>query len=435
MACAVINAEALTLYTAASRVSRSMESARSPRSYTPRADALNSPAVLVCTSLSERPSERRSKRSRSPMSRARVVRRQSFGTLDSERVLIHTFGAYKRMSTSRGSPATGASSGFRPLTASVQTVASPVTDLVSNDAFRDALFVGAAVSLVCVALALVPTRRHPRTGVRTRFVAGEAVCLGSLAVFWVTDFAIPRYTSLVAGLGCLAIAGLIARRRPLGVRLVTMIPGAVLIASTTASGTVRAVVFTAVLLGGAAVVEWPRWHPASPAGPALLAITALGVYGCVPDTERAVVVLGVAATIGCTGWPVRVTAVGSAGAAAFVGLVAWLAGTDGIARTGSVVGASACVGVLAFVPVLRWSGARLDHERATLERSCRGAGGPGADRGRGALFTGGRPAVQCCRRGCHRGRRGRSRLRVVAGRAAQLTLSEVAERAAWDNAW
>ena len=245
------------------------------------------------------------------------------------------------------------------------SVASPLADLASNDAFGEAVLAGLAASLICVVLALVPGPPRPGTRLlRTRFVAGEAVCLGSLAAFAVTDASIRRYAALVVALGCLAIAGMFACRLPFGVRLLVMVPGAALVASTTTSGMVRVVSFTVTVLGGAAVVEWPSWRPASPVGPALLAITAVGVYGCTPDTERAVVVLGVALAVGCTGWPVRVTAVGSAGAAAFVGLVAWLAGTDGVARSGSVVGASACIGVLAFVPLMRWSGARLEDQRA-----------------------------------------------------------------------
>jgi hypothetical protein len=90
----------------------------------------------------------------------------------------------------------------------------------------------------------------------------------------------------------------------------------------------------------------------------LLTVSAAGVYFCVPDTERAVVVLGVAVAIGLIGWPGNFAAAGRGGAAAFTGLIGWLAATDGAGRHGAVVGAAACVGVIVLVPALRLVGAR-----------------------------------------------------------------------------
>ncbi len=117
--------------------------------------------------------------------------------------------------------------------------------------------------------------------------------------------------------------------------------------------------FLFVVVAGAAATDFARWSAAQEAGPALLAISLVGVYAVVPDTEHAAVALGVAAPMALTGWPVRATALGPGGAVASVALVAYLAGTDGVRRPGAVVGAAACVGVLVFVPVLSRCGVDL----------------------------------------------------------------------------
>ena len=76
--------------------------------------------------------------------------------------------------------------------------------------------------------------------------------------------------------------------------------------------------FLFVLVAGAAATDFARWSAAQEAGPALLAISLVGVYAVVPDTEHAAVALGVAAPMALTGWPVRVTALGPGGAVASV---------------------------------------------------------------------------------------------------------------------
>ena len=137
------------------------------------------------------------------------------------------------------------------------------------------------------------------------------------------------------------------------------VPGALLIAPALVprgQTFVRPFLVVFVVFGAAAAIEWPRWEPMADAGPILMLLAVGGAYLCVPDTEHAALVLGVAIPLACTGWPGRFLSLGAGGAAACVGLLAWVAGTDGSSRPGAVVGAAACLGVLAFVPLLARSG-------------------------------------------------------------------------------
>ena len=61
---------------------------------------------------------------------------------------------------------------------------------------------------------------------------------------------------------------------------------------------------------------------------------AAGVYFTVPDTEHALVLIGAALPLALSSWPVPLARLGSGGAYAATGLLAWTAATDGVARAG-----------------------------------------------------------------------------------------------------
>jgi hypothetical protein len=84
-----------------------------------------------------------------------------------------------------------------------------------------------------------------------------------------------------------------------------------------------------------------------------LLIGAAGVYTTVPDTERALVLLGAAgaAALLCAVW-LRDSRLGSSGAAVSCTLVVLLAVVDGWARPSAVVGAVGCLGLLVIAPVV-----------------------------------------------------------------------------------
>jgi hypothetical protein len=99
-------------------------------------------------------------------------------------------------------------------------------------------------------------------------------------------------------------------------------------------------------------------------GPVLLAVSMLGIYATVPDTEQALVLLGLALPLALTFWPWPVASLGVAGSLATTGLVVWTISAGGAGRTSSIIGGLACLGVLVLEPITR--GLRADR-RSALE--------------------------------------------------------------------
>jgi hypothetical protein len=94
--------------------------------------------------------------------------------------------------------------------------------------------------------------------------------------------------------------------------------------------------------------------------PALLAVTAAGIWACVPDVEGPLVLLGAALTVALLGRPGPLAArrpglagFGVAGSAAAAAVVVWVVATGGAGRPGSVVGGLACLGLLLVEPAVR----------------------------------------------------------------------------------
>jgi len=83
----------------------------------------------------------------------------------------------------------------------------------------------------------------------------------------------------------------------------------------------------------------------------LLAISAIGLYLCVPDTEAPKALLG---ALLAAAFVVRAGALQpTGGATAVAGLYVWIAGLGGVGRPGSVVGGIACLGVVLLLPLIR----------------------------------------------------------------------------------
>ncbi len=80
------------------------------------------------------------------------------------------------------------------------------------------------------------------------------------------------------------------------------------------------------------------------------------MYFTVPDTEHALVLLGAALPLALSSWPVPLARLGSGGAYAATGLLAWTAAIDGVARPASIVGGICSLGLLVAEPVGRLIG-------------------------------------------------------------------------------
>ncbi len=240
----------------------------------------------------------------------------------------------------------------------------PLQELVDQEGFTTAILVGLLLAGALFVLWRVLGRRHPiRLG-------GVAFCLGAVSTSLATDGRVDGTVAMIIGLPLLAAAGAAtrARRWRFAARTLVLLPGAAVVGIGVAaeSGWWMAPILVGFVLLGAAAITDPRTPPSfDSVGPILLAITLLGIYACVPETEDAAIVLGVALPLVLVAWPVRAVELGRGGSAACVGVMAWLAGAGGSARHGSVIGALACIGLLGSVPLLAALDRRFGPTRAS----------------------------------------------------------------------
>ena len=230
-----------------------------------------------------------------------------------------------------------------------------IRSAVESTEFATGFFVGslalAAGVLVILALALFSRRRVvPLAGL---------LLVGAALVALADQGRLPD--GLVPGLTLLGLAGasVVVTERlhlpPAGSAAVLAVPGAWLVAAATGLDETgpRLVLVASIALAGALAGAADHDYRHLGLGPILVLATLAGAYATVPDTERALIVLGAALPLVVLGWPWPLASLGRAGATATVGLLAWVAVTDGSARAGSTVGAMACLGVLLVEPVAR----------------------------------------------------------------------------------
>jgi hypothetical protein len=204
----------------------------------------------------------------------------------------------------------------------------------------DELVSGLAAGALALVAATVQSRRH-----------SHAVPVAGLVMTAAALVAIGRTWSVVPGalLGLVGLAVTLSwldRSRPhcapsFALAVVLVAPfAAVLAVDASPTGWVRGLVGVAVVLGAPAASRTEAAWGDAGLPPVLYAITAAGVFAAVPDTEQAAVLLG------------------PAGAGAAVALLVWVAAVGGRGREPSIVGAVACLGLLATLPVGGWRARR-----------------------------------------------------------------------------
>ena len=238
-----------------------------------------------------------------------------------------------------------------------------ITELLRARQFQSGLVDGVfalAVVLLC-ALTRLFGRRPPIVGALFAF-AGVAALTGTG----------PGRRALDGvGFGCafavllLFGGGLSSRALPGGLRLLLgpllLAPGAIALGLAAHPHGVpwwAAVVLMVVVAPcGVLAADFDQHHGDHALGPLLLVITVAGLYVTVPDTEGARALMGVALPFVLVTLPGPLARLGTGGAAAAIGLVAYDAALEGIARPASMIGALGCIGLLACEPVgrhLRW---------------------------------------------------------------------------------
>jgi hypothetical protein len=235
-----------------------------------------------------------------------------------------------------------------------------LVDLARDPGLRAGLAAGLLATLVVAVVALV------RKGRGTVPLAGLAGTVAAVIGLRISTEVWEVPSELVAGLAVLGLASLVPKLPgpTLAYRLVAVTPGAVLVIAAADLDFAWAVPYTiaATVVGAILVTEFDRLHAPTGLPPVLLGVTAAGVYGCVPDTEEAVVLVGAALPVALLGWPKPIASLGAAGAPMAVGLVVWTAAFDGRGRSGAIVGATACLGIMLLEPLL--DGARHQRPRA-----------------------------------------------------------------------
>jgi hypothetical protein len=220
-----------------------------------------------------------------------------------------------------------------------------VENVLGDAAFWTAFVIAAAGTLV-VWLRL--RRSEPEPGVW--LVVAVAICAGVRS-----DVALEN--ALVAAIVMLGAGEYLARDLPWRARGVALAPGATVLGASLPDGWpfwIRVVAAVAAVIGSLLAIESDRRAPRLV--PLLLAIGALGVYLCVPDTETAKALLGALVAAAALGCEPRLRH--RVGLSAVVGLFVWTATFGGVGRAGSVVGGIACLGVVLLVSLVRRSRSR-----------------------------------------------------------------------------
>ena len=169
-------------------------------------------------------------------------------------------------------------------------------------------------------------------------------------------------SNVTHGLLLLALAGLAAGAlgswwRPLAwIGVVLAIPGASMLASNTGLPDVSWVgplVVVTTVVGGTLVADFDRRHAKRGWPVVMFAVSVVGVYFTVPDTERALVLLGASVPLVLLGWPFALASLGSVGAYPAVGALAWTAAFEGRGRHTAIIAGCACLGLFVAEPIAR----------------------------------------------------------------------------------
>lgn len=108
--------------------------------------------------------------------------------------------------------------------------------------------------------------------------------------------------------------------------------------------------FSVAIVTGWALSTWEDGPHRIALGP-MFAITAFGIWTTVPDTDLARILIGIAVPMAFATLPPFRVRISGAGAFALAAALAWLPLWGGDHRTGSVIGAWACIGMIALFPI------------------------------------------------------------------------------------
>lgn len=229
---------------------------------------------------------------------------------------------------------------------------------------------GGGTLATVVAVALSRGRERPVP------LAGVALALAGL---WSVGYAAPPGLTLVIGIVGVGGAALLRSRSP-WLCFTAVLPFAAIVgfnADLALPTVLQCLATTVVALGAVLAPSFDEaWQVDAP-GPGLCAVSAIGLWLAVPDTEPAAALVGVTLPLAVLGWPTRLARLGTAGAAASVAVFVWAVAVGSAGRGTAFVGGVACLGALLGAPV----------GRAVVEIMTRSLAGLGVLRGVGPLLT------------------------------------------------
>lgn len=235
--------------------------------------------------------------------------------------------------------------GSTRLSCLLRTVPCVTLKALLGPELRSGLLFGVATAGVAGAVGLVWRSRHK--GLVP--LAGVALVAAALAGFAYVD-SIPG--SLILAAIVLALGGLLAGwlHKIWLVPLLLAVPGAWLAAFGAKMDLTEWAtwfIFGAIVAAAPLTADFeerrPEWTPA------VYALFVGGVFLAVPDTEAALVLLGVSAPVGLL--PIAGVTFGSVGVYPAVGIGMWVIAQGAVGRPGAVLGAAACLGVLVVEPI------------------------------------------------------------------------------------
>jgi hypothetical protein len=228
-----------------------------------------------------------------------------------------------------------------------------VTELTQTREFRTGIACGGIAAVVLGAAVLGCRRRVAFVGLG--FAIGAWIALHGWGP---ARAALVPSSTATAGFVLIAVAGVVIQimKIPPVVAAVCLAPGAAFLATDLAGlrpGWVGAATGICCALGGAAAIDADRWSRRNGFGIVALAVTAVGIYSTVPDTEGARALVGVALPLLVLVLLRPVPVLGDAGTAVSIAIVLHTVAREGHYRPGAVVGGLGCLGVFACEPLGR----------------------------------------------------------------------------------
>ena len=220
--------------------------------------------------------------------------------------------------------------------------------LLDTTYFRTGLRLGLVALVIGWILSLALGRKRPPLPMGGVLIAAAAV--GGL--YLVAE----PLDSALTGLGLILAGSLVTRFSsiPRWVQPLAVLPGAVWIAAgtpVTELGWVRVLMAILIPLGGYLIADFEMRYDRLGLGVIFFTLAVFGVFASVPDTEEALLLVALVIPISLLAWPKVRVSLGPEGAYLAVAMFMWVIAAGGGGRPGSIVGATATLGLLLLEPL------------------------------------------------------------------------------------